>query len=150
MEFITNKQVYDAYLNQSDGSVKKKVSCTYAILNELCKKSNVCWDFSEKVFNREKKIEGLIKKRREIRFKTTGEIETWENEVFVRLKAVVEKVPSTDPVVQIQINTEKRGRPKKRLSDDPGDKTSHKILDNMLDNLSCFAEEQHVTTGEHQ
>ena len=152
MEFITNKVVFDTYLKQTDGTVKQKVSCTYAILNKLCKESNVCWDFSEKIFNREKKIEGLIKKRREIRFKTTDEIESWEKEVFVQTKAVVEnqQLPPTGPVecgMSSQIKTEKRGRPKKRLSDDPGDKTSHKILDNLLDNLACFAKEHNVTTG---
>ena len=113
------------------------------------------WEYSEKVFNREKKILGLIKKRQDLRFKKEAEIEAWEKDVFVQLKAVVElqQVPSTDPVasnvdgMSSQINTEKRGRPKKRLSDDPGDKTSHKIMDNMLNNLACFADEENVTTA---
>ena len=147
MESITNKQVYETYLNQKGGTVNQRVSCTYAALSQLCMESQVCWEFSEKVFNREKKICSTIKKRQEMRFKSDVEIEAWEKEIFVRLNPVVQHQQQQHQQQVPPVPREKRGRPKKRLSDDPGDKTSHKILDNMLDNLTCFADEHNITTG---
>ena len=44
-------------------------------------------------------------------------------------------------------NSCKRGRPKKRLSENPGDKTCNKILDEILNYLRCVADEQNVSTG---
>ena len=136
MEFITNRQVYEVFTKQY-GSLDEKAVATYAILDEQCVEHNVCWDYNEKIFNREKKIRQLMTKRQGIRNYSVDEISKWDENVLVYLK-------------QKDIVIEKRdepGRPKKRLSDNPSDRTSHKILDDILENLTCVADEQKISTA---
>jgi hypothetical protein len=49
-----------------------------------------------------------------------------------------------EPSIEDAVGTGKHGRPPKRLSENPGDKTSHKILDQILNNLMCVADEHRL------
>ena len=52
-----------------------------------------------------------------------------------------------EPNIEDVAGTGKRGWPPKRLSKNPGDKTSRKILNDFLNNLTCVAEEQNISMG---
>ena len=148
MDSITNKQVIEIYSNQN-GSADQKVSSTYAVLDDLCTKGNVSWEYSEKLFNRERKIRNLVKQRQAMRKSSIEEINKWEDGIFVELKDVEQQSlevqdPEENRVEEKHVGP---GRPKKRLSENPGDRTSNKILDEILNNLTCVAEEHNITTG---
>lgn len=151
MESITNKQVYDIYANQNGTTVDQKVSSTLAVLNELCAEHNVCWVHSEKLFHRERKIRTLAKNRIDMRKKSPDQIKEWENGVFVHVKQVEAQQQQSSQEPEGAVETVERGgaggRPKKRLSENPGERTTRKILDNILNNLTCVAEEQNITTA---
>jgi hypothetical protein len=144
MDSITNKQVYNIYTKQNDTSRKLKVSATVSILEEQCKMANVDWVLSSKRFHRESKVNTMVEKRQAMSKKSRADIEAWENSVFVKLQPLEDPV---EPSIEDAAGTGKRGRPPKRLSENPGDKTSHKILDQILNNLTCAADEQNISTG---
>ena len=140
MEYITNKQVYDIYIKQDDKSRNCKVSTTVSILEDQCKMANVEWVLSSKRHHRESKVNTIVDKRQGMSKKSRADIEAWENLVFVKLR------PLENPS-DIAVSTGKRGRPQKRLSENPGDKTSNKLLDDLLNNLTCVADEQNISTS---
>ena len=151
MESITNKQVYDIYTNQT-GSVDKKASSTYYSLLELHAEHNE-WVYSEKIFNRVKKIKELVTKRQGMRKMSPDAISSWESEIFVELRQIDQQqqhVPDDEVEVETTTHVDERsdgrGRPKKRLSEQPTERTSHKILDGVLNYLNTVAGEQNITT----
>ena len=144
MNSFTNKEVYEIYMSQNDSSKDGKVSSTVSALENRCAEGNVEWASCEKRFNKERKVKKLVDKHREIRNKSTV-LKEWENSVFVDLKPLEEAMEVMDHDVETMGN--KQGRPKKRLSENPGDKTSHKILDGILDYLASISAEQNVSTG---
>ena len=166
---LTNKQVLDVYRNQGVGSIAQKVSMTLVVLNEMCKERNVNWDYNEKTHNREKKIKLLVQKRYDMRKSNTDVIANFEEGVFVNL---IENHPQQQQQQQQQEQQQQqpqphqqqpqqqqqqqqpqqpqqssRGRPSKRLSENPGVRTSNKILDGILNNLASVADEQQISLG---
>ena len=145
MKSFTNKQVYKIYMSQDDYSKDDKASSTVTILEEMCVEANVDWDLNAKRYNRVRKVKALVDYHQNyVRKKMSpSEIEVWENSVFVILKPLDTQAP-------MEVDGEsdcKRGRPKKVLSENPGSKTTNKILDSILNNLNCVADEQNISTG---
>lgn len=144
MNSFTNKQVFKIYMSQNDSSKDDKASSTVSTLEEMCEEANVVWDLSAKRFHRVRKVKLMVDHfQNKVRKMPPSEIEVWENSVFVNLKPL----DIQEPMEVDGGSSCKRGRPKKRLSEDPGDKTCNKILDDILNNLHCVAEEQNVSTG---
>ena len=105
---------------------------------------NVDWDMNSKRFNMESKVGNMIDKRRQISKQSNENIEEWENALFVHLKPLEDHGETTTEETS---GTVKRGRPTKRLSEGPGDKTLHRILDGILDSLTSVATEQRISTS---
>ena len=158
MEFLTNKQVLDIY-NTQEGNPTQKSASTYTILEQLCKDHGVAWKFGDNLYNRERKVFNLAQKRQTMRKSPPAKIQEFENGEFVKLEKI------TPPVQTVAVSGKRRcdddpeytetasassqqksiGRRKKRLSENPCQRTSNSILDGILDNLKCVADEHKIS-----
>lgn len=151
--FLRNKDVLDVYRKQTGNSVDSRVAMTYVVLIDQCQKQKHCWDFNDKKFNREQKIKSMVQKRAQIRKAKPEIIQKFEEELFVNLINLEDDrhnliiVEDDEQQTRTEQNTHRHpgGRPPKRLSENPSNRTTNKILDGILCNLTSVADEQQIS-----
>ena len=143
MLFFTNKQVFEIYQSQNEAKKDDKASLTVSILEKMCADANCSWDYSAKQSHRVRKVKLMIDQfQTKVRKMPPLEREERENLVFVNLR----ELGVQQDAMEVDDETScKRGRPRKRLSDESCDKTRNKVLDDILNDLKDVAEEQNVS-----
>lgn len=104
------------------------------------------WDFSEDCRDRKRLVKRVMDVHQELcKSGNEEQLELWKEKAFVNLVAEQAELLDETLTAEPTNEKEKRGRPKKRLSDEVCAKTEEKILMPVVQELENIAEEQGIS-----